>query len=225
MMLFHAAPLVPDTTAFSRWSWRREDGPLREKLKAEGIPLIIDPLIETEHESFARFARDFDCVVANTIRSGAVVARCRTKTCRLPGGCMNRARWANIISGKYPKLRAAVPFADLLFAPSEQHRRQLIGVHRSAGEMFAQRHSGSWLRSGMKRRLPLAARSVFSFSAVSSREKARMFLWRRWRCSRRELQAGRAVSNRAGAFSIRIFGRRWKPWRSNGAKFLGPGRS
>ena len=43
-----------------------EDGPLRASYEPR-IPLIIDPLVETEHESFAAFARHFDCVVANTI--------------------------------------------------------------------------------------------------------------------------------------------------------------
>ncbi|MEY2490179.1 MAG: hypothetical protein QOC70_2121, partial [Verrucomicrobiota bacterium] len=72
MMLFHAATWCQHNGIFVLVI-APEDGPLGEKLKAEGIPVIIDPLIETGHESFAKFARDFDCVIANTIRSGAAV--------------------------------------------------------------------------------------------------------------------------------------------------------
>ena len=53
MMLFHAATWCQRNGIFVLVI-APEDGPLREKLKAEGIPVIIDPLIETGHESFAR---------------------------------------------------------------------------------------------------------------------------------------------------------------------------
>jgi glycosyltransferase involved in cell wall biosynthesis/GT2 family glycosyltransferase len=50
-----------------------EDGPLRADYEGAGIPLFIDPLILTGHESFREFAANFDCVLANTVRSGAAV--------------------------------------------------------------------------------------------------------------------------------------------------------
>jgi len=118
MMLFHAATWCQRHGIFVL-VMAPEDGPLHEKLKAEGIPVIIDPLIETGHESFARFARDFDCVIANTILSGAVVRA-------LKGENVPTAWWVHepgSVGEHYlredAKLRAAVPFADLVFAPSE----------------------------------------------------------------------------------------------------------
>ena len=74
MMLFHAAAWCQRNGIFVK-VMAPEAGPLGEKLQAEGIPVIIDPLIETGHESFCRFARDFDCIVANTILSGNGRAR------------------------------------------------------------------------------------------------------------------------------------------------------
>lgn len=50
-----------------------KDGPLREKFAAAGVPVIVDPLITTGHESFANFARNFDCMIASTIFSGPVI--------------------------------------------------------------------------------------------------------------------------------------------------------
>ncbi|HZE14118.1 MAG TPA: glycosyltransferase, partial [Chthoniobacterales bacterium] len=56
MMLFHAAAWCKRNGMFVT-VMAPEDGPLRAKYEAEGIPLIVDPLVEAEHESFAGFAR------------------------------------------------------------------------------------------------------------------------------------------------------------------------
>lgn len=50
-----------------------EDGPMREMFTAIGIPLIIDPLILTRHESALKLARNFDCVLANTLVAWPIV--------------------------------------------------------------------------------------------------------------------------------------------------------
>jgi glycosyltransferase involved in cell wall biosynthesis/cellulose synthase/poly-beta-1,6-N-acetylglucosamine synthase-like glycosyltransferase len=119
MMLFHAA----------RWCQRNgiftvvmapKDGPLREKLEAESIPLIIDPLIRTGHESFASFARDFDCIVANTIRSGAVVRAMQTENVPIVWWLHEPGSVGEHYIREDTNLRAALPFADMLVAPSER---------------------------------------------------------------------------------------------------------
>jgi len=118
MMLFHAATWCQRHGIFVL-VMAPEDGPLHEKLKAEGIPVIIDPLIETGHESFARFARDFDCVVANTILSGAVVRALKGENVPIAWWVHEPGSVGEHYLREDAKLRAAVPFADLLFAPSE----------------------------------------------------------------------------------------------------------
>ena len=118
MMLFHAATWCQRNGIFALVI-APEDGPLREKLNAEGIPVIIDPLIETGHESFARFARDFDCIIANTIRSGAVVRALKGENVPIAWWVHEPGSVGEHYLREDAKLRAAVPFADLLFAPSE----------------------------------------------------------------------------------------------------------
>ena len=118
MMLFHAATWCQRNGVFALVI-APEDGPLREKLTAEGIPVIIDPLIETGHESFARFARDFDCVIANTIRSGAVVRALKGENVPIVWWVHEPGSVGEHYLREDTKLRAAVPFADLVLAPSE----------------------------------------------------------------------------------------------------------
>jgi GT2 family glycosyltransferase len=118
MMLFHAATWCQRHGIFTLVI-APEDGPLREKLNAEGISVIIDPLIETGHESFARLARDFDCVIANTIRSGAVVRALKGENVPIAWWVHEPGSVGEHYLREDAKLRAAVPFADLLFAPSE----------------------------------------------------------------------------------------------------------
>jgi GT2 family glycosyltransferase len=119
MMLFHAARWCRDNGIFVL-VMAPKDGPLGEKLKAEGIPLVIDPLVETEDVSFARFAGDFDCIVANTILSWAVVHAMQNENVPIAWWLHEPASSGERCLRMYPKLRAALPLPDMLFAPSEQ---------------------------------------------------------------------------------------------------------
>jgi GT2 family glycosyltransferase/glycosyltransferase involved in cell wall biosynthesis len=119
MMLFHAATWCKRHGMFIT-VMAPEDGPLRKKFEAEGIPLIIDPLVETEHESFAAFARDFDCVVANTIRTSAVVRALKNEEVPVVWWLHEPGTVGEHYLREEPKLRAAMPMADLLLAPSER---------------------------------------------------------------------------------------------------------
>jgi glycosyltransferase involved in cell wall biosynthesis/GT2 family glycosyltransferase len=119
MMLFYAARWCREN-GISVQVMAREDGPLGDKLKAEGIPLKLDPLSETAPESFSSFARNFDGIVANTIRTGVVVRAMQKENVPI-------AWWLHepgSVGGHYiredAKLRAALSLADVLFAPSEQ---------------------------------------------------------------------------------------------------------
>ena len=119
MMLFHAAAWCKRNGMFVV-VMAPEDGPLREKFEADGIPLIIDPLVEKEHESFAAFARHFDCVLANTIRSGAVVRALKNEDVPVVWWLHEPGSVGEHYLREEPMLRAAMPLADLLFAPSER---------------------------------------------------------------------------------------------------------
>lgn len=118
MMLFHAATWCQRNGSLVQVI-APKDGPLREKLKAEGIPVIIDPLVETGHESFARFARDFDCVIANTILSAAAVRALKGQNVPVTWWMHEPGSVGEHYLREDAKLRAAVPLAHLLFAPSE----------------------------------------------------------------------------------------------------------
>ena len=71
-----------------------EDGPLREAFVQADIPVIIDSLLATgyeaftkfgrglsvrSHKSFTRFARAFDCIIANTIFAAPLIRDARTE--------------------------------------------------------------------------------------------------------------------------------------------------
>jgi glycosyltransferase involved in cell wall biosynthesis len=119
MMLFHAATWCKRHGMFVTMM-TPEDGPLREKYEAEGIPVIIDPLVEAEHDSFVEFARHFDCVVANTIRTSAVIRALRTEEVPVIWWLHEPGSVGEHYLREEPKLRAAMPLADLLLAPSER---------------------------------------------------------------------------------------------------------
>ncbi|MEY2531285.1 MAG: hypothetical protein QOI96_1370, partial [Verrucomicrobiota bacterium] len=72
MMLLHAATWCQQNGFFVT-AMSPKDGPLRHEFEMAGIPLIVDPLILTGHKSLAQFARDFDCVIANTVFSSPIV--------------------------------------------------------------------------------------------------------------------------------------------------------
>ncbi len=119
MMLFHAAVWCKRHGIFVT-VMAPEDGPLRAKFEQEGIPLIIDPLVETEHESFPAFARDFDCVIANTIRTSAVVRALNHEAVPVIWWLHEPGSVGEHYLREESKLRAAMPMADLLLAPSEK---------------------------------------------------------------------------------------------------------
>ncbi|PYJ89288.1 MAG: hypothetical protein DME70_02375 [Verrucomicrobia bacterium] len=118
MMLFYAAAWCKRQGMFVTVI-APEDGPLRAKFAAEGIPLIVDPLVEAEHESFVGFARDFDCVVANTIRTSAVVRALKKEDIPVVWWLHEPGSVGEHYLREEAKLRAAMPMADLLLAPSE----------------------------------------------------------------------------------------------------------
>jgi GT2 family glycosyltransferase len=118
MMLFHAAAWCKRNGMFVT-VMAPEDGPLRAKYEAEGIPLVVDPLVEAEHESFPAFARDFDCVVANTIRTSAVVRALKHEDVPVVWWLHEPGSVGEHYLREEAKLRAAMPMADLLLAPSE----------------------------------------------------------------------------------------------------------
>jgi len=118
MMLFYAAAWCKRHGMFVT-VMAPEDGPLRAKYESEGIPLIVDPLVEKEHESFVAFARDFDCVVANTIRTSAVVRALKGEDVPVVWWLHEPGSVGEHYLREEPKLRAAMPMADLLLAPSE----------------------------------------------------------------------------------------------------------
>jgi glycosyltransferase involved in cell wall biosynthesis len=95
------------------------DGPLREKYETAGIPLIIDPLCETGHESFGKFARDFDCVLTNTVRTeGAVRAAHEAKVPVI--WWVHETQVGEHYLREEAKLRSALPLADAILAPTER---------------------------------------------------------------------------------------------------------
>ena len=118
MMLFHAAAWCRRHGMFVT-VMAPEDGPLRAKFEAEGIPLIIDPLVEAEHESFIAFARDFDCVIANTIRTSPVVRALKNEKVPVVWWLHEPGSVGEHYLGEAPALRATMPLPDLLLAPSE----------------------------------------------------------------------------------------------------------
>jgi O-antigen biosynthesis protein len=119
MMLFYAARWCRDNGIFVL-VMAPTDGPLAAKLESEGIPFIIDPLIETGHESFARFARDFDCVIANTILGGPVVRAMEKENVPLVWWLHEPVSVSQHFIKKDATIRTAFPLPDLLFAPSER---------------------------------------------------------------------------------------------------------
>lgn len=119
MMLLHAARWCQENGMFVL-IMAPKDGPLRRKIEEAGLRLIIDPLVEAEHESFPRLARDFDCIVANTIRTGAVVRVMQGHDVPVAWWLHEPGSVGEHYIAEEPKLRAALPLADLLFAPSER---------------------------------------------------------------------------------------------------------
>ncbi len=119
IMLWHAARCCREQGIFAVVI-SPNDGPLREKFYELGLPVIIDPLVADGHESFVQFARDFDCVIANSIRSKAVARA-------LHGAGVPVVWWVHepgSVGEHYLRadadLRATLPLADLVVAPAER---------------------------------------------------------------------------------------------------------
>ena len=100
-----------------------EDGPLRRKFIEAGIPLIVDPLIIRDHPSFTQFAREFGCVIANTIFGAPVVHTLKTEG--IPHiWWIHEGDVAKHFLHKDADLRAALGLADLIITP-DTHSAQL----------------------------------------------------------------------------------------------------
>lgn len=92
------------------------DGPMRRKFSEAGIPLLVDPLIVTGHESFTQFAREFDCVIASTIFGAPIVHA--AKEAEIPHiWWIHEGRVAEDYLGHDEKMRAAFRLADFIVTP------------------------------------------------------------------------------------------------------------
>ncbi|CAN5564239.1 hypothetical protein BH18VER1_BH18VER1_13850 [soil metagenome] len=93
-----------------------KDGPLREEFAAAGIPVIVDPLITTGHESFTAFAKDFDCVVASTIFGAPIVQAAKREG--IPHfWWIHEGRVAEHYLGGDASMRRAISIADQIVTP------------------------------------------------------------------------------------------------------------
>jgi glycosyltransferase involved in cell wall biosynthesis len=80
------------------------------------VPVIVDPLVTTGHESFAALAREFDCVVASTI-FGAPVVRAAKKAAIPHFWWIHEGQVAEHYIGTDAGLRAALAEADFIVTP------------------------------------------------------------------------------------------------------------
>jgi O-antigen biosynthesis protein len=96
-----------------------EGGALHERFQAAEIATIVDPLVETGHESFRKLLGDFDCVVANTIRAWPAV-----RAAQLEGvpvmWWLHETLAGDHFLRKDANLRAALPLADFILTPTER---------------------------------------------------------------------------------------------------------
>ena len=122
IMLWHAAHWCRDNGVFVVVMAPKE-GPLREKFCQLGVPVIVDPLVASGHPSFAEFARDFDCVVANSIRSSSVAPALANAEVPVIWWIHEPGSVGEHYLREDPELRAALPQADLVLAPSERTAR------------------------------------------------------------------------------------------------------
>jgi O-antigen biosynthesis protein len=116
MMLLYAA-ISCQRNGFFVVVMSPKDGPSRQKFDVAGIPVIIDPLIITGHESLAKFARNFDCLIANTIFSAPVIRALRTE--KLPIlWWLHEAKVGEHYLRQDANLRMTLPLADIVVTPS-----------------------------------------------------------------------------------------------------------
>ena len=207
MMLFYAARWCREN-GISVQVVAREDGPLGDMLKAEGIPVKLDPLIESRPEAFAKFAGDFDCLVANTILNGAVVRAMQEKNVPVAWWLHEPQSIAEHYINVDAKLRATLSLADMLFAPSERTAAAYRGLTERPVKCL-RNAIPDLRREGQDNNRVRRGRFDFFFWAASRRGRGRIFLCRRWRCCRESCRRPRSF-RLPGESLTRIFGRRSK---------------
>jgi glycosyltransferase involved in cell wall biosynthesis len=122
IMLFHAARWCHENGLFVV-VLAPKDGPIREKLYDLGVPVLIDPLVASGHPSFAHFARDFDCVLANSLRSKTVAAALQKEAVPVVWWIHEPGSVGEHYLREDAELRAVLPLAELVLAPSERTAR------------------------------------------------------------------------------------------------------
>lgn len=113
------------------------DGPLRETFRDADIPLIVDPLLATgyemftkfghgfpvrSHQSFIKFARGFDTIVASTIFAAPLIRD--AQIAGLPSvWWIHEGLVGDHFLKKYPRLGNIFEMADVIATPNEESRR------------------------------------------------------------------------------------------------------
>ena len=115
IILLHAAKWCRERGVFVA-IMSPEDGPLREKFVEAGVPVIVDPLVTTGHESFTNFARSFDCLVASTIFGAPAVGAAQRKAIPHIWWIHEGAVGEHYLR-RDTKLRTTISLADLIVTP------------------------------------------------------------------------------------------------------------
>ena len=113
------------------------DGPLRETFLEADIPLIVDPLLATgyemftkfgrgfpvrSHQSFIKFARGFDTIVASTIFAAPLIRDAQIAS--VPSvWWIHEGLVGDHFLKKYPRLGNIFEMADIIATPNEESRR------------------------------------------------------------------------------------------------------
>ncbi|PYI75716.1 MAG: hypothetical protein DMF04_09695 [Verrucomicrobia bacterium] len=113
------------------------DGPARNLFVAGGIPLIIDSVIATgydqfmrfgqqalrrSHQSFGRFARNFDCLIASTIFGAPLIHDARAAA--IPHlWWIHEGLVGDHYVRKFPTVARTIPLAQMVVTPDEHSRR------------------------------------------------------------------------------------------------------
>jgi GT2 family glycosyltransferase len=116
MMLLHAAQWCAQN-GFFVIVMSPSDGPLRGEFEAAGIPLILDPLVDTGHSSLVKFARNFDCVIANTVFSSAIVRALKKQNVPVMWW-LHETMVGDHYLREDATLRLALPAVDVVVVPS-----------------------------------------------------------------------------------------------------------
>jgi glycosyltransferase involved in cell wall biosynthesis len=110
-----------------------KDGPARDMFLAAGAPVIIDSLLLRQHDSFIRFARNFDHVVCNTIITWPVV--------RQISPLVDTLWWIHeaelIVSMQYiPGFVETFSMVEKVIAPSEYSLQFIHPYHPRAKKIY-----------------------------------------------------------------------------------------